>query len=1421
MDITGTAAGETLDGTEFGDLISGLGGNDILNGLGGSDTLNGGAGIDQFYGGDGDDTIVLDVALEGAETYNGGSGTDSIEVRPIGAAATTTYAIGGATFSSIERLVFASTASSALQVATQIGKIASSGLTELVGGAGRDTFVINTPNGSFAVPTLTLTNWAGAPVDAWTYSGDTIRLVSGFSGSTLTAATGLDAFQMVIGLNGDDILNGSANADALLGGGGVNQLYGNGGNDALVIANSTSGTVTTFFTGAGSIFDGGDGIDVLSVGGSVDFLGTLANIEGIHFQPAFSSPTFSQAAAELEINTARLAMLPADLFLTGTGTLDVDLSEGESFDASAFTFAAGSNVTLIIDGEEGDGVSYIGTSNGDYINFGMGQQTATGGGGADVFSFEEGQATITDFAVGEDRLDLSETAITGEARLADFLAEVAGNTVLSAQSGGETTSLTLQGVTLAEFDTDDIDFAQGGEAEVETGTELDDLLFGFELNDQLSGLGGNDRLYGGGGADQLYGGDGDDRLILDELIAGGGIYDGGAGSDTLELRAAAHNLVTAAGGTSSYGLTGPAANMVGIETIQFGSDSETAVLASLLYGNVAAMGLTTLVGGAGLDSFLVIATAGGSYSMPDLALVNWSPASGIGSPGDALILSGSNAGASYTLTAREGLAATQNLLGNAAADILTGSSGRELLNGRGGVNQLSGLGGDDILVIANIIPMTLVDGVPTAGEPSTLTGAGSSFDGGDGTDYLSVGGAVEFLGTLTSIEGIYFQAAFTSTTVGVASQAAAELQLTGETLAGLPAGLLLGGTGTLWVDLDPGDNFDGSSFVFAAGSAITLEIEGSSSDDRIALTSVADNVDGIAGSDTVVFAGNRSDYLVAAGSGGAVLIGADSFTNVEFFEFANGTFYWNGSQLVTETSGVVADGYIAGATVFIDADGDGRFDDAGDGTADLDGDGLFDTAEPFAISEADGDFTLISSVTGTLRAVGGTNIDTGLDNLLTLSAPEGASVINPLTTLVQALIDDGFDAAAAEAEVESSLGLADLDLLNVDLIEAAEGGDAGALDAQKAAAAIAEVLNAVVEAGGDEAAALGSIAELIDDGTTDLSNPSILTTVIEESTDLTDAQVSQLVEETAAITGAIADADTLDAISEIQGNNPPVAAADAAGVAEDAAVTGNLLTNDSTGDSDNPDSTDVLAVTAVNATAVTGTGQTIVAGLYGTLTIAANGSFSYSANAEIVDAYPADSVLLDEFSYSISHGNGGIAASTLSLTVTTIADTVILGPPVKGTLTGTSGDDFILGSSRTDTLNGGAGADRIYGGKGEDKLHGGDGFDMLLGQEGSDRLYGGTGDDVLVGGAGADRIEGGAGADSFLFAAGSGSDTLADFELGIDRISLDGVTATGYSSSAGSLVVNLSGGGSILLAGVAAGSDPTQLFGDLPDWAVI
>ena len=129
---------------------------------------------------------------------------------------------------------------------------------------------------------------------------------------------------------------------------------------------------------------------------------------------------------------------------------------------------------------------------------------------------------------------------------------------------------------------------------------------------------------------------------------------------------------------------------------------------------------------------------------------------------------------------------------------------------------------------------------------------------------------------------------------------------------------------------------------------------------------------------------------------------------------------------------------------------------------------------------------------------------------------------------------------------------------------------------------------------------------------------------------------------------------------------------------------------------------------------------------------------------------------------------------------------LIFGGDGNDDLCGDDGNDTIFGdrsdnkgvpvgtNGQKDCINGGAGDDLLYGNEGEDTLNGDAGNDTLYGGKDNDILFGGAGDDILFGGEGDNTLSGGAGSDQFILGVGQGSNTILNFEAGIDKLVLTG-----------------------------------------------
>ncbi|WP_298928419.1 DUF4214 domain-containing protein [uncultured Ramlibacter sp.] len=319
-------------------------------------------------------------------------------------------------------------------------------------------------------------------------------------------------------------------------------------------------------------------------------------------------------------------------------------------------------------------------------------------------------------------------------------------------------------------------------------------------------------------------------------------------------------------------------------------------------------------------------------------------------------------------------------------------------------------------------------------------------------------------------------------------------------------------------------------------------------------------------------------------------------------------------------SGSVLDGYLKGAMVFADANGDG----------------IWNEGEAKTFTDDKGAFSL-TGAQGSLLVTGGVDISTNLAHTGVLKAPEGATVVNPLTSLQEALIAQGQTAAQAQSAVAKAFGLSPtIDLKNYDPLAVAfsptatAAEKAAAVQVQAAAAKLqnlmvtaASTLVGAAGAGGitDAAASdavLQSIAQAVGndaDGVVNMSDQSFLSAVLQDSVALSgNASLQATAASVTAMSGSFASimadsADKVDAIISAGTSNTIAALAkisqvqtavqgEVANQIEAAAgggtlsaivdnVTGDSLTdivnNSDVGDLD-PDSTDdTRIIEAVNA----------------------------------------------------------------------------------------------------------------------------------------------------------------------------------------------------------------------------------------------
>jgi len=359
-----------------------------------------------------------------------------------------------------------------------------------------------------------------------------------------------------------------------------------------------------------------------------------------------------------------------------------------------------------------------------------------------------------------------------------------------------------------------------------------------------------------------------------------------------------------------------------------------------------------------------------------------------------------------------------------------------------------------------------------------------------------------------------------------------------------------------------------------------------------------------------------------------------------------------GAVEVQTEDGSAQDGFIAGALVFADADGDGVYD-AG--------------TESATTTDAAGNFTLPAGTTGQIILQGGinpltngqaTDITTGLDFNGVLSAPAGSTVVTPLTTLINEIAGSGADAAtiaAAETAVGNAFGLDPaIDLTTFDPLTTAitaTGADAEA--AAEVFAAGSQVLSTVVlassvvegassdanlDAGGDAFGALATVISGAGGGAVDLTDTATVTTVVNDTASSAD--------NTAVVDAAVVTA-AADIITET-----------------------NQAAQDSVADNTN---TVLETLTEVTQSAIVAQGD---------------------AAETVEDASGGDAAALTEAQNDFT--GAALATEIAGATVGTIEpDLNLTGTAGAETLSGAGGDDTLSGLAGSDTLTGGGGDDRF------------------------------------------------------------------------------------------------------------------------------
>lgn len=668
----GDARNNLLDATFSNEdvVIDGGAGNDTLRGGSGDDMLVGGLGQDVIHAGDGNDAVYVDaedvLVSNGVAQITGGEGYDRLIMSSDMIANTVDLDVLG--FEAVELSDGANAASGSRDDVNYY----------LSGNGGNDT----------------LTTAGGADILSGGDGADTLN--SGDGADRLFGGAGAD--RLIAG-DGNDFLAGGDGADTLLGGAGNDTYFYQRGDGADLIHDYAEGSfmeryeyherlrkkvgkrkkyvneLRTGFTEKTGQVDGG--IDTLEFGFGID-------IEDVLF-----SRLGDDALIQIrELDDPDTLADESDGLAAGDSVTIQDWSDEKSR-IENFSFSNGLvlDMSQVMHGQTGyaEANNFTGTSEGDWLNSGGGNDALSGGAGQDYLIAGDGDDSLNGGA-DDDRL------FAGD-----------GNDVADGGDGN--------------------DYIVGGEGnDTIRGGDGDDALSGDAGDDVIEGGAGDDTILGGEGNDTLRGGAGDDTYI----------YFRGDGRDVIQDNAEAitNGEDTVASGSNGGDYLASITNTKwvdqnrtiqqmhnGWDVLQFGYTIGINHVFFTMQGDDLVLGVRQF------------AEDGTEYTLDQMddvvTIEDWA--------NEANRVEEIRFGDGYAIDISQ---FGEFLSGYKDDDVLTGGALGDLLAGGGGSDTLSGAGGNDVL--AGGSGNDSMSG--GAGNDDLIGGSGDDTQsGGDGNDHIKGG----------------------------------------------------------------------------------------------------------------------------------------------------------------------------------------------------------------------------------------------------------------------------------------------------------------------------------------------------------------------------------------------------------------------------------------------------------------------------------------------------------------------------------------------------------------------------------------------------------------------------------------------------------------------------------------------------------
>ncbi len=766
--------------------------NDTFTGSDGDDVLYGYAGNDQIQAGDGDDVLR---GGEGADVLAGGAGYDHLEYVDSDAAITIDLSTGVGTGGHAEGDTFSDieAVTGSAYADTLTGSV---NVDYLAGDAGNDTI-----SGAAGDDVLL----GGAGDDALNGGDDDDTLIGGLGADDHNGGVGFDTadFEKASAGISIDLLLGVGTAGEAAGDTftSIERIYATDYNDVIVGSASAD---YLYGNDGDDVLSGGDGNDLLIGGSGAD---VIDGGDGTDYVDYWGSD----------------AAITVDL-LSGTGTgghaegdtlSNVEVVSGWTYD----DVFIGSNDDDKFYGREGDDTFYGGAGD-DTLDGDLGDDVFIGGAGADEIRGGEGRDLV------------------------DYRSAVSAVVINLAAGSG-----------------------LGGDAEGDVLTSIENV-YGSAFNDTLTGDASSNALMGDAGDDTVIGGDGDDILT------------GGFGDDVLD-GGLGHDIAKFSGNYADYAITETVDGfsvedlnladgddgtdtLTSIESLAFADGSFNGIVDGTL-GDDVMVGTNDadyLFGLAGAD---LLQGADGDDTLAggegDDVLVGGQGADTLdgGLDTDTADYSGSNVAIEIDLTLGTGLGgdaegdtftSIEKIIGSAYDDVVVGSDTAEQFVGGDGNDYLSGEAGNDVLE----------GGV---GDDTLMGGAGDDILlGGVGADILNGGEGIDQVNYASSTEGVIIDLEVQS---GWQGDAANDVLVSIEQVYG--------------------SNFDDELTGSAAaeqlfGNAGDDILSGAAGDDHLSGDAGDDHLIGGAGADTLI--GGDDDDTLDGGAGADVLSGGSGFDTLDY-----------------------------------------------------------------------------------------------------------------------------------------------------------------------------------------------------------------------------------------------------------------------------------------------------------------------------------------------------------------------------------------------------------------------------------------------------------------------------------------------------------------------------------------------------------